>query len=134
MAVKLLQSLVQRGVFGTRVTGLDSKARGLALPATWSDMSHPNHSDYRPNVMAEPLTAVSAVKGAGRSQGSTGAARISFAINAKRAVLSGWPVSSVAAGKAVTGSGWRAQHRNLFDITQPALQAPGCGSRKTVSG
>ena len=136
MAVKFLQSLVQRGATtGARVTGLDSKAFGRALPATWSLM-HPIASDYRPNVMAEPLVAVSAETGAGRSQGSRGAACISFAINAKRAVLSGWPVSSVASGKARPGSGWRPEDRNAltFGSTQPALTAPGCGTKGTFSG
>ncbi len=91
MAVKFLQSLVQRGapVVGARVTGRECNDFGQTMPAILSSMQRPD--EYR----LDPETA-SAVHGAGRSLGKAGAASAKVAINAIRAVPSGWPVSSVS--------------------------------------
>src|SRR5688500_16374207 len=109
MAVKFLQSLVQRGapVVGARVTGLDCIERGSQTPATLSMRQQRMRPEYRPDSVA-----ALAAHGAGRSLGHAGVASTAVAINATRAVLSGWPVPSVT-------------HRNIWPIgfTHPAPQA-----------
>jgi hypothetical protein len=126
MAVKILQSLVLRGapVVGARMTG--RKTFGQTLPAA---LSMPQHrEDY-----LVPGVETSTSTGAGRSLSFAGAVNAVAAINARRAVLSGWPASSATTRKPrPAGPSSGLDVRGGSALIHSAPQALWCGPKAGI--
>jgi hypothetical protein len=147
MAVKLLQSLVQRGapVLGARVTGLESKGYCQAvLPATiLSLLRHPTPghlvrgTDRDAERGAMRRTAV-AVLGTGRSSrwaGVTVSTRV--ARSATGAVLSGWPALLATACKPFQAfAGFASSLRKIrpFGLLNPSANRVRIGPKGAIAG